>query len=104
MAESGTEAIEIYSDYKDQINLVMLDVIMPDLHGDQVFLKLKKDNPNVLVIVASGYNVNRKITTMLDYGCVDFIQKPFLSQTLCAKVRMALDREAIPPAVVRLIS
>ena len=104
MAESGTEAIEIYSDYKDQINLVLLDVIMPDLHGDQVFLELKKDNPNVLVIVASGYNVNRQITTMLDYGCVDFIQKPFQSQTLSAKVRMALDREAIPPEVVRLIS
>ena len=104
MAEDGTEAIEIYSEYKDQINLVVLDVIMPDINGDEVFLELKKENPNVLVVVTSGYNVNRQITTMLEYGCVDFVQKPFQSQTLTTKVRMALDKEAIPPAVIRLIS
>ncbi|MGD8844627.1 MAG: response regulator [Desulfobacteraceae bacterium] len=104
MADDGSEALEIYSDYKDQINVVLLDVIMPDLDGGQVLRELKKHNPNVLVIVASGYNVNRQVQEMLDYGCVDFIQKPFHSQTLSLKVRMALDREAIPPVVVRLIS
>lgn len=104
MAENGREAIEIYSDYHDQINLVLLDVIMPDLNGDQVFPELKKRNPNIVVIVASGYNVNRQITTMLNNGCVDFVQKPFQSQTLSNKVRMALDKEAIPPMVAHLIS
>jgi PAS domain S-box-containing protein len=104
MAENGTEAIEIYSGYQDQINLVLLDVIMPDLNGDQVFPELKKCNPNIVVIVASGYNVNRQITTMLSNGCVDFIQKPFQSQTLLNKVRMALDKAAVPPEVAPLIS
>lgn len=104
MAENGREAIEIYSDYQDQINLVLLDVIMPDLNGDQVFPELKKRNPNIVVIVASGYNVNRQITAMLNRGCVDFIQKPFQSQTLSNKVRMALDKKAAPPAVAHLIS
>lgn len=104
MAENGREAIEIYSGYQDQINLVLLDVIMPDLNGDQVFPELKKCNPNIVVIAASGYNVNRQITTMLNNGCVDFIQKPFQAQTLSAKVRMALDKETIPPEVAHLIS
>jgi PAS domain S-box-containing protein len=104
MAEDGTEAIEIYSEYKNQINLVILDVIMPDLNGDEVFLELKKENPGIQTIVTSGYNVNRQITTMLDYGCIDFVQKPFQSRTLITKVRMALDKEAIPPAAIRLIS
>jgi PAS domain S-box-containing protein len=104
MAENGREAIEIYSDYQDQINLVLLDVIMPDLNGDQVFLELKKCNPNIVVIVASGYNVNRQISTMLNSGCVDFIQKPFQSQTLSAKVRMALDKETILPEEAHPIS
>jgi two-component system, cell cycle sensor histidine kinase and response regulator CckA len=104
MAQNGREAIEIYADYQDQINLVLLDVIMPDLNGDQVFPKLKKRNPNILVLVASGYNVNRQITSMLNNGCVGFVQKPFQSQTLSAKVRMALDKETISPAVANLTS
>jgi PAS domain S-box-containing protein len=103
-AEDGTEAIEIYSDYKDRINLVILDVIMPGLNGDAVFMELKKLNPNIQAIVTSGYNVNRQITTMLNHGCIDFVQKPFQSRTLITKVRMALDKEAAPPAAIRLIS
>jgi len=103
-AVNGTEAVEIYSEYKDQIDLVLLDVILPDLSSEQVYLELKHCNPEVLVIVVSGYNVNRRISTLLEYGCVDFIQKPFQSRTLSTKVRMALDKNASPPAVVRLIS
>ena len=104
VADSGTEAIEIYSEYKKRIHLVLLDVILPDLTGDQVFLTLKKINPNVLVIAASGYNVNQQIANLLGCGCVDFIQKPFQSRTLSSKVRTALDKEAIPAEVFRLIS
>ncbi len=104
VADSGTEAIEIYTEYNAQIDLVLLDVILPDLTGDQVFFSLKKINPNVMVIVASGYNVNQQIAHLLSYGCVDFIQKPFQSRTLSSKVRKALDREAIPAEVFRLIS
>ena len=104
VADSGSEAIETYAEYKAQIHLVLLDVILPDLTGDQIFFTLKKHNPNVLVILASGYNVNQQIAGLLNYGCVDFIQKPFQSRTLSSKVRMALDKKAIPAEVIRLIS
>jgi PAS domain S-box-containing protein len=104
VADSGSEAIEIYSEYKEQIQLVLLDIILPDLTGDHVFFSLKKINPNILVIVASGYNVNQMIANLLNSGCVDFVQKPFQSSILSAKVRAALDREAIPAEVIRLIS
>lgn len=104
MAENGKEAIEIYSEYKNRIHLVLLDVIMPDLNGDQVLPALKKQNPAVLVIVTSGYNVNRQISAMLDAGCKDFIQKPFQSQTLLNKVRVALDNGPAPMETIRITS
>ncbi len=104
VAQSGAEAVEIYSEYNDRIHLVLLDVILPDLAGDQVFFSLKKIKSNALVIAASGYNVNQQIANLLNYGCVDFIQKPFQSRTLSAKVRNALDKETVPDEVFRLIS
>jgi len=95
VADNGSEAIEIYSEYQKRIQLVLLDVILPDLSGDQVLFSLRKINPNVRVIVSSGYNVNQQITRLLNYGCADFIQKPFQSRALSSKVRAALDREAV---------
>jgi two-component system cell cycle sensor histidine kinase/response regulator CckA len=96
VTDSGSEAIEIYSEYQKRIQLVLLDVILPDLSGDQVFSSLRKINPDVRVIVTSGYNVNQQITHLLKFGCADFIQKPFQSRALSSKVRAALDREAAP--------
>jgi two-component system, cell cycle sensor histidine kinase and response regulator CckA len=96
VADNGREAIEIYSEYKERIQLVLLDVILPDLSGDQVFFSLREIKPDVLVIAASGYNVNQQIAKLLNYGCADFIQKPFQSRALSSKVRAALDREATP--------
>ncbi len=96
VADNGSEAIEIYSEFKKRIHLVLLDIILPDLSGDQVFFSLRKINPDVRVIVSSGYNVNQQITHLLNCGCADFIQKPFQSRALSSKVRAALDREAVP--------
>jgi PAS domain S-box-containing protein len=99
VADNGSEAIEIYAEYEKRIQLVLLDVILPDLSGDQVLFSLRKINPNVRVIVSSGYNVNQQITRLLNYGCADFIQKPFQSRALSSKVRAALDREAVPSSL-----
>jgi two-component system cell cycle sensor histidine kinase/response regulator CckA len=90
-AENGTEAVEIYTEYQEQIHLVVLDVILPDMNGDQVYRELRKINPHVLVLLASGYNVNKQITTLLNQGCADFVPKPFQTQSLSGKVRAALD-------------
>ena len=104
MALNGAEAIELYKAHVENIHLVVLDVILPDLNAEQIFLALKKHNPNVQVILASGYNVNSQISTLLDQGCIDFIQKPFHTQSLSSKIRLALDRKSIPPSVGRPIT
>ncbi len=92
MAANGYEAVDIYTDFCHQINLVLLDVILPDLSGEQVFTALKQINPNVIVVLASGYSVNKQINALLNQGCADFVQKPFQSQSLSNKVRFALNR------------
>jgi signal transduction histidine kinase/CheY-like chemotaxis protein len=92
IAGSGDEAVEIYKEYCRHIHLVMLDIILPDINGDQVYPKLKAINANVLVILISGYSVNKQINVLLNQGCTDFIQKPFQTQSLTTKIRQALDR------------
>ncbi len=101
MASDGTEAVSIYAEHKDEIHLVLLDIILPDLSGDQVFYELVKINPDVAVVVASGFNVNRRISTLLNQGCLDFIQKPFQTQALTTKVRNALNRMCPLPESAR---
>jgi two-component system cell cycle sensor histidine kinase/response regulator CckA len=92
IANSGDEAIGIYQEYCHQIHLVLLDFIMPDLNGEQVYRRLKAINPNILVILISGYCVNKEISALLEQGCADFIQKPFQTQSLTTRIRLALDR------------
>ena len=90
-AQTGSEAIDIYSEYKKNVHLVLLDVILPDLNSDQVYRQLRTINPNVRVLLTSGYNVNQQITSLLSQGCVGFVQKPFQSRSLSSNVRSALD-------------
>lgn len=94
-AENGADAVDIYNKYNENIHLVVLDVILPDLNGDQVYSQLRKINPNVLVLLASGYNINKQISALLGKGCVDFVQKPFQTRSLSNKVRAALDKARI---------
>lgn len=93
IANSGDEAIDIYKEYFPQIDLVLLDMILPDINGEQVYPQLKEVNANVLVVLISGYSVNRQINALLNQGCADFIQKPFQTQSLTAKIRFVLDRK-----------
>ena len=85
-ARNGREAIDIYSKNTDTLDLVALDMIMPELSGKATYEELKKINPDVRVLLVSGYSLNRQVEELLDLGCNGFIQKPFdiieLSQTL----------------------
>jgi CheY-like chemotaxis protein len=84
-ARSGSEAIETYQKYHSSIDLVILDMIMPKMGGGEVFDHLKKTNPDVKVLLSSGYSINDEAKRILEKGCA-FIQKPFdikqLSQTI----------------------
>jgi len=76
-ARNGREAIELYGTYHDIIELVILDLVMPEMGGGEVFDRLKEINPAVKVLLASGYGIDGEAAKVLGRGASGFIQKPF---------------------------
>jgi len=91
VARSGWEAIQIYKERKNEIDMVILDMIMPEMDGRETFDILKSIDPNVKVILSSGYSIDARTTSMMEQGCYGFIQKPYNMNTLSQKVQEVLD-------------
>lgn len=91
-AESGSEAIKIYRESGDDISLVVLDMIMPKMGGNEVFQVLKTINPEAKVLLCSGYSRQGfgTIEEILKEGAEGFIQKPFSRRTIALSVKRAL--------------
>ena len=92
-ARSGKEAIELYSKKKDTIDIVVLDMIMPEMGGGETYDRLKEINPDVKVILSSGYSITGQASEILERGCDGFIQKPFKMGELSQKIREILDKK-----------
>jgi PAS domain S-box-containing protein len=92
-AGSGKEALDLYEHQKDEIDLVILDMIMPGMGGRETYERLKAIGGAAMVLLSSGYSINRQAQEILDRGCNRFIQKPFAIEELSRKVREALDRD-----------
>jgi two-component system cell cycle sensor histidine kinase/response regulator CckA len=93
IAKSGKEALEIYKKNPERIDMVILDIIMPDMGGRETYDKLKKINPDIKVLLSSGYSVNGQATDILNRGGRGFIQKPFTAVDLSKKLREILDKK-----------
>ena len=91
-ALGGRQAVEIVSKESEDIHLVILDMIMPDLSGEKVFDAISKTRPTVPVILSSGYSLNGDAHKIIKKGCAGFIQKPFNLAELSKKVRSILDQ------------
>jgi PAS domain S-box-containing protein len=89
-ARSGKEALGVYEMQKDNIALVILDVIMPGMGGRETYDRLKKINPDVKVILSSGYSIDGQTRQILERGCNGFIQKPFTLNEISKKLREIL--------------
>jgi CheY-like chemotaxis protein len=92
-AKDGREAIEIYEANRQRTALVILDMTMPDIDGGQTYDLLKIINPNVKVLLSSGYNMNSRAEEILARGCNGFIQKPFGMKELHEAVRQVIEGE-----------
>jgi len=91
LAKSGKEAIDTYKKNKDKIDMVLLDMIMPGMGGGETYDRLKKINPDIKVLLSSGYSINGQAKDILDRGCDGFFQKPFNMKDLSQKLREILD-------------
>ena len=92
----GEEALELVKNSSSSIDLVILDMIMPDICGDEVFDRLKKISPEIKVLLASG-NSKEDAAETINKGCDGFIQKPFSMGTLSHAIRKAIESRNNPP-------
>lgn len=90
VAKNGAKAIEIFKGYHDSIDLVLLDMIMPQMGGGEVYDRLKEISSDVRVLLSSGYSINGEASKIMERGCNGFIQKPFDVMQLSQRIRAIL--------------
>ena len=97
LAKDGFEALRVYRQIGKEIGLVILDFFLPIMDGDAVFDELRALNPDIDVVLSSGFAEQSKLASMLTLGLRGFIPKPYTSAKLLAQVRSILDagREAL---------
>jgi CheY-like chemotaxis protein len=83
---SGQEAIDIFQKSRNNIDMIIMDMIMPGMSGSETFDRLKEINPDVKILLSSGYSVDGQATNILKRGCDGFIQKPFNMNQLADKI------------------
>ena len=91
VVHDGLAALKIYERISKQIALVILDFFLPIMDGDAVFDELRAFNPNIDVVLSSGFAEQSKISSMLAMGLRGFIPKPYTGEKLLAQVRSTLD-------------
>ncbi len=89
------EGIDCFRSKVDEIDLVILDVMMPNMNGTEVLQVLRDIDPSVYVLLSSGYSREDIVSRFLDSG-TDFIQKPYDYQQLVRQVYAAFEREPLP--------
>jgi CheY-like chemotaxis protein len=86
IARSGQEAVDVYKNSPDDVDLVLLDMIMPGMEAGDIYDRLKSINPAIKVLLSSGYALDQKAGAIMDRGCDGFIQKPFNMKILEDKI------------------
>jgi two-component system, cell cycle sensor histidine kinase and response regulator CckA len=92
---NGREAVKLYSSHSSEIDAILLDMIMPELGGLETFRELKRINPNVKVVVASGYEEDERSQEIMKEGAITYLRKPFLMQALLDAIKDALTHTAV---------
>jgi CheY-like chemotaxis protein len=92
LAKDGEEAIKAYKKNRDAIDVVLLDMVMPNIGGGEAYDRMKEINPDVKVLLSSGYSIDGEAREILERGCDGFIQKPFDMKQLSGKMREILEK------------
>jgi PAS domain S-box-containing protein len=87
---SGQEALAVYMEKRSRIDLVILDMVMPGISGEETFVRLRQMNPDVKVILSSGYSIDSRARNIMEQGCNGFLQKPYTLKGLSKILRATL--------------
>jgi CheY-like chemotaxis protein len=91
VANNGEEALAVFEEHADEIDLVLLDVVMPKLGGRAVFERIRQTHPHIRTLFASGYSMSAIHTNFVLEEGFALIQKPYERKVLLRKVREVLD-------------
>ncbi len=91
-ASLPSEAIDIFEREKDSLDIIVLDMLMPEMSGKELFYRLKQIDPKVKTILLSGYGKSSDIQEAMDHGVYYCLQKPVLRQKLLDTVLEVADR------------
>ena len=89
-AKSGEEAVSAYRENKDEIDMVILDMVMPGMNGGEVYDIMKEINKDVKVLLSSGHSMDGQAQQILQRGCDGFLQKPYRMGEVSGKLREIL--------------
>ena len=92
LQKNGTEAVEYYKKHYKEIDIVILDMIMPGMNGINTFRHMKAVNPQIKAIIISGYSINKDINRFTDEGIISFVQKPFGKKELLDIIQSGLQQ------------
>jgi PAS domain S-box-containing protein len=93
VADDGEKAVEVYRKNHDVIDIVILDMVMPTMGGGEAYDRMKEINPDVKVLLSSGFSIDGEATEILARGCDGFIQKPFRMSELAEKIGGIFDKK-----------
>lgn len=92
-ARDGREAVEMYRDHRDEIAAIILDMIMPVMSGKEAYLELRQLNPDVKVLLISGFRRDARVEEVLQLGVNNFLQKPFNLESMTKALRDLLQTQ-----------
>ena len=93
VATNGQEALDIYQTRKEEISLVILDLLMPEMSGRDCLMELLKIDPSIKLLIASGYAPEDELHKEISPLVKGFLHKPFAISALPADVRSVLDSD-----------
>ena len=91
-AENGEEALKVYEENKDKINLILLDVMMPKINGWTVLREIRKENKKIPIIMLTAKSEEQDELLGFELGVDEYISKPFSPKILVARVMAILKR------------
>jgi two-component system cell cycle sensor histidine kinase/response regulator CckA len=91
VAPAGPEAIDLFADHHDEISLLVTDLVMPKMSGQELAARLRDERPELAVLYMSGYSEDVVVVGEPGHGA--FLEKPFSVVALARSVRAALDAE-----------
>ena len=91
-AMSGKNAIELYRTAPDEIQIIILDMIMPEMGGFEAFNRIRQLNPEASFVLSSGYSISEEVVHLLSCGGVEFLQKPYNRDEMLKKINSAIGK------------